>query len=224
MWLLSSVLSSHKFYYVTLIEHTLTDTGTVEVICAMDVTYFNHKLADMVSFVLLFLAPLVMITALYTRIGVFLHEQEQRWALRENHRVNRNNMRTRPELLSTVKFRRTDVIAKCNSQSRVRTCIHRRRKRHAVKVLVTIPISFALCNFPFHVGKILQNYFELYESDNPWLELVAPLTFLFMCVNSAVNPFLHALFKRDFRRCLIHVLSCKGREEGEIARSFRSFV
>ena len=234
----------------------------------MDVRNFNHKLADMITFILLFLLPLTIITILYTKIAIFLHEQHKRWTGQAHSNASSSSTNSdRPLVLTSVEaavaMAATNNVeyvslqssserdgasatgmnsegsqepnpfvdcreftgptfsrAQQQSQWRSVARICNEKRRRVVKTLIIIAICFAVCNLPFYIQKILQNYFHLYENDNPWLELLAPLTFLLICVNCAVNPFLHALLNRNFQNCLKEILVCKHRRDfGRLARN-----
>ena len=70
VWFFSAVLSFHRFYYVTTMEHQLDQDEETEVFCAMDMTNFNHKMTDVVTFFLLFFLPLIAITILCTKAAL----------------------------------------------------------------------------------------------------------------------------------------------------------
>jgi hypothetical protein len=71
VWILSALISSPRFYYFSTMSMPHAD-GKVEILCLPNRLKYNSKTADMISMVLLFLVPLLVITVLYFRIGVSL--------------------------------------------------------------------------------------------------------------------------------------------------------
>ena len=270
-------------------EHQLDQDDEIEIFCAMDVTNFNHKIADVVTFFLLFFLPLIAITILCTKAALYLGEQGRQWMVvsqenielnilhsdiallgeqqrfsRVNHqrkfairrtgasryqgvysatsgksldqeREINENRQPDDSQISGSSSRRTSQVDQNNGQSRCKypwrnhsvlsqtssSSPHassgaavvvpvqlRQQHLRVMKTLMAVASCFALCNLPFYLQKILQNYFALYDSDNDWLELIPPITFLMMCLNCAINPFLHALLTRRFQQCLVEVVKC----------------
>ena len=288
IWLSSAVLSFPKFYYVTTIEHRLTHTDETEIFCVMDVTKFNHKIADIVTFLLLLLLPLLTIALLCAKAALFLREQRRQWTVdshenmalnshrtpleeqesssRANHRrggairrsapsrcqrthvaaILQNRFETESETIEErppdesqvpgISSRRTSQTDKNDGHPRRNTMILMQipssspsasspsqlcqKHLRVIKMLMAVASCFALCNLPFYLQKMLRNYFALYKSDNEWLELIPPITFLMMCLNCAINPFLHALFTKRFQQCLVEVVKCDVRRRARVPSSF----
>src|SRR4051794_29225863 len=77
VWLTSSLLSFHKFYYAATVQHWVSEIDGDEIICTLVVTDFDVKLADTIAFFLLYLCPAVVMSVMYFRIAVHLRREEK---------------------------------------------------------------------------------------------------------------------------------------------------
>ena len=213
----------------------------------MDMTNFNHKMADVVTFFLLFFLPLIAITILCTKAALAapcLREQGQQWMLDSEENMELNVLQPEIVLLGEQqRFSRVKHQSKCavrragtsrcqgvchatprnscenkseinadrqpddpqnlGSSSRITFQVDpnigqwstkcplanhmilsqtpssspnascgaavevpfqlRQRHLRVMKMLMAVASCFALCNLPFYLQKILENYFSLYD-------------------------------------------------------------
>ena len=78
-------------------------------------------------------------------------------------------------------------------------------------MLVVIVLTFALLNLPFHVRKLCINYLPSFDLTSDTSTFIAPLTYLLMYGNCALNPILYAFFSKQFRSSLRDLLRCQRR-------------
>ena len=74
-----------------------------------------------------------------------------------------------------------------------------RTRQAAIRMLIVIVITFALCNFPYHLRKICQYYVPNYNIHGSLNQFMTPITFLLMYTNCALNPILYAFMSKHFR-------------------------
>lgn len=87
--------------------------------------------------------------------------------------------------------------------------------RKVVKLLVAVVLSFALCNFPLHLRKMLLYYYDGYHAVSDFALLATPITHLLTYLNSALNPLLYSFMSHNFRCCVRDVLSCRYNIKGK---------
>ncbi|KAL3208890.1 hypothetical protein MRX96_038522 [Rhipicephalus microplus] len=97
-----------------------------------------------------------------------------------------------------------------------------RPRRKVIRLLVAVVLSFALCNLPFHARKLWQHWSKEYNGSSPGAAILTILTNLVLYLNSGINPFLYALFSRNFRQCMADVLFCRNHRFRSKSRS--SFI
>ncbi|CAG7825425.1 unnamed protein product, partial [Allacma fusca] len=80
VWILSALLSSPRLYYVVTVTNSFpTRKGEPmrdEVICTLHLSIYDSSTAAVIQFILLFLSPLIIISLLYAKIGLFLRQRE----------------------------------------------------------------------------------------------------------------------------------------------------
>lgn len=76
-----------------------------------------------------------------------------------------------------------------------------------IRLLVAVVISFAICVLPHHIRLLLQ-YWHIYQG----IELLSPISFMILYLNSALNPILYALFSDHFRKSFKESISCNRRK------------
>ncbi|CAG7825217.1 unnamed protein product [Allacma fusca] len=79
VWLLSGILNLPRILYVVLIRNPrVSDNGEVseDIICSIGSHLFPSETMEMIQFLLLFILPLMVISVLYYKIGMFLHQRE----------------------------------------------------------------------------------------------------------------------------------------------------
>lgn len=84
-----------------------------------------------------------------------------------------------------------------------------RPRRKVIRLLVAVVFSFALCNLPFHARKLWQHWSKEYNGSSPGAAILTVVTNLVLYLNSGINPFLYALFSKNFRQCMADVLFCR---------------
>ena len=82
-------------------------------------------------------------------------------------------------------------------------------RQAAIRMLIVIVITFAACNFPFHLRKICQYYMANYNLWSSFNQFITPITFVLMYTNCAVNPILYAFMSKNFRSSLKDLLRLK---------------
>ena len=92
-------------------------------------------------------------------------------------------------------------------RSRVLLC---KKRKRALRMLLSIVVAFAVLNLPFHVWKLCRNYLRFCDmgysrgGENPW----AQFTLILLHASCAVNPLLHAFMSQGFRASLKDLLRC----------------
>ncbi|KFM79479.1 Neuropeptides capa receptor, partial [Stegodyphus mimosarum] len=124
---------------------------------------------------LFFVAPISLITALYVRIALALHQS------RNLHRS-------------------TSESAQCRAE---RERSKARSRRMVVRMLVAVVIAFFVCWAPFHAQRLLFLYVSLYSTWTDTLRLINQNLFTlagcFYYFNSTINPILYSVMSNRFR-------------------------
>ncbi|XP_049275921.1 trissin receptor isoform X2 [Rhipicephalus sanguineus] len=94
-----------------------------------------------------------------------------------------------------------------------------RPRRKVIRLLVAVVFSFALCNLPFHARKLWQHWSKEYNGSSPGAAILTVVTNLVLYLNSGINPFLYALFSKNFRQCMADVLLCRNHRFRSKSRS-----
>ncbi|CAN7939209.1 unnamed protein product [Ixodes hexagonus] len=81
-------------------------------------------------------------------------------------------------------------------------------RRKVIRLLVAVVLCFAICNLPFHARKLWQHSKE-YNGSSTAAAILTVVTNLVLYLNSGINPFLYALFSKNFRQCMADVLFCR---------------
>ena len=71
-----------------------------------------------------------------------------------------------------------------------------RSRESAIRVLIIIVVTFAVCSFPYHLRRICLYYVSSYDISSSFNQLLTPVTFLLMYANCAVNPVLYAFLSK----------------------------
>ena len=80
--------------------------------------------------------------------------------------------------------------------------IRYKQRKNVVRMFISIVITFAVLNLPFHVRKLCINYLPSFDLASDMSTLIAPITFLLMYANCAINPILYAFMSKHFRTSL----------------------
>ena len=112
--------------------------------------------------------------------------------------------------------RRGTSIKRTKSTKRLSTARNLRDGREAirsrqtvVRMLIVIVVTFAVCNFPFHLRKMFQYWWPNYDYVSVYSTLATPLTNLIMYSNCAINPIIYAFMSKTFRSSFRDLLCCR---------------
>ncbi|XP_068162071.1 pyroglutamylated RF-amide peptide receptor [Antennarius striatus] len=129
--------------------------------------------------VALFLLPLAAMLFLYSRIGVEL------WIRK---RVGDSSV------LNTMNHREISKIS--------------RKKKRAVKMMVTIVLLFTICWAPFHTVHMLFEYYDLERKyDGVTLNMILAIVQAIGFFNSFNNPIVYAFMNENFKKSCVSTLS-----------------
>ncbi|XP_022046694.1 pyroglutamylated RF-amide peptide receptor [Acanthochromis polyacanthus] len=129
--------------------------------------------------VALFLLPLAAMLFLYTRIGIEL------WIRK---RVGDTSV------LNTMHHREISKIS--------------RKKKRAVKMMVTIVLLFTICWAPFHTVHMLFEYYDLEKKyDGVTLNMIIAVVQAIGFFNSFNNPIVYAFMNENFKKSCVSTLS-----------------
>ncbi|XP_029954273.1 pyroglutamylated RF-amide peptide receptor [Salarias fasciatus] len=137
--------------------------------------------------VALFVLPLAAMLFLYTRIGIEL------WIRK---RVGDASV------LNTMNHREISKIS--------------RKKKRAVKMMVTIVLLFTVCWAPFHTVHMLFEYYELEKKyDDVTLNMILAIVQAIGFFNSFNNPIVYAFMNENFKKSCVSTLSHCLRKHGQ---------
>ncbi|XP_031171180.1 pyroglutamylated RF-amide peptide receptor [Sander lucioperca] len=129
--------------------------------------------------VALFLLPLAAMLFLYTRIGIEL------WIRK---RVGDSSV------LNTMNHREISKIS--------------RKKKRAVKMMITIVLLFTICWAPFHTVHMLFEYYDLENKyDGVTLNMIIAIVQAIGFFNSFNNPIVYAFMNENFKKSCVSTLS-----------------
>ncbi|KAM3592177.1 uncharacterized protein V6R79_014053 [Siganus canaliculatus] len=129
--------------------------------------------------VALFLLPLIAMLFLYTRIGIEL------WIRK---RVGDSSV------LNTMNHREINKIS--------------RKKKRAVKMMITIVLLFTICWAPFHTVHMLFEYYDLENKyDGVTLNMIIAIVQAIGFFNSFNNPIVYAFMNEKFKKSCVSTLS-----------------
>ncbi|XP_045073454.1 LOW QUALITY PROTEIN: pyroglutamylated RF-amide peptide receptor-like [Coregonus clupeaformis] len=129
--------------------------------------------------VALFLMPMAAMLFLYTRIGIEL------WIRK---RVGDSSV------LSTMNHREVNKIS--------------RKKKRAVKMMITIVLLFTVCWAPFHTVHMLFEYNDLEKnSDEVTVNMIVAVVQAIGFSNSFNNPIIYAFMNENFKKSCVATLS-----------------
>ncbi|CAG7718895.1 unnamed protein product, partial [Allacma fusca] len=80
VWITSALICLPRLYFIITIENPIPmKDGEYEVICALGASFFFSPAADLIHFTFLFLLPLIIISILYVKVGLFLRQRDRFW-------------------------------------------------------------------------------------------------------------------------------------------------
>ncbi|XP_064485309.1 trissin receptor-like [Ornithodoros turicata] len=98
-------------------------------------------------------------------------------------------------------------------------CSALRPRRKVIRLLVVVVFSFAMCNLPFHARKLWQYWSTEYNGSSTTAAILTVVTNLVLYLNSGLNPFLYALFSKNFRKSMADLLFCRAQRKRLKSRS-----
>lgn len=164
------------------------------------------KTYTIVLFVLLYMAPLLIMAVLYTALILKLWFQSS------------------PDVSASACRRQSEEalsIARVFSDEKAKSSRSSRSKKIVLKMLVTVVVVFALCWLPMHIRVFL--YF--FNKDDykcglpPFLDFIG---YFLGHVNSALNPWIYVTFSESYRQSFKAVLfnRCAVRRKPKLTRHY----
>ncbi|KAL7869724.1 hypothetical protein AOLI_G00137120, partial [Acnodon oligacanthus] len=139
----------------------------------------HRKIYTTFIMVALFLLPLAAMLFLYTRISIEL------WIRKRVGDVS---------VLSTMNHREISKIS--------------RKKKRAVKMMITIVLMFTICWAPFHTVHMLFEYNDLESKyDDVTLNMIIAVVQAIGFSNSFNNPIVYAFMNENFKKSCVSTLS-----------------
>jgi hypothetical protein len=172
--------------------------------------FFNEEEAPktytVVLFVLLYMAPLIIMAVLYASLILKL------W------------FRCSPEVSTSASRRQSEEalsIARVFSDEKSKSSRSSRSKKIVLKMLVTVVVVFALCWLPMHV-RVFLYYFNRDDYKcglPPFLDFIG---YFLGHVNSALNPCIYVTFSESYRQTFKAVLfsKCRTKKRATIPRHY----
>ena len=126
----------------------------------------------------------------------------------DDARVNNGHV-TDPEPGLGYTFRRKRVIKRLSRAKNLRGGREALKSRQTVvRMLIVIVLTFAVCNFPFHLRKMIQYWWPNYDYVSVFSTLATPLTHLIMYANCAINPIIYAFMSKTFWSSFKELVCC----------------
>nr|XP_046908755.1 neuromedin-U receptor 2-like [Dermatophagoides farinae] len=170
------------------------------------------ELIMLLSTIIFFLIPLIIITYLYYKIAkklkkaTKLDNMNSHYYQHQNQNQNHYQHHHQHQHQSDIGQLNDHVISRKIIQSR----------RIVIRMLVVIVIVFTFCWSPFHAQRLLFLYVTLYSSWNMVLRQINGILFLsagcLYYLNSSLNPLIYSLLSTRFRAAfMLYVQTCCGR-------------
>ncbi|RUS83149.1 hypothetical protein EGW08_009096, partial [Elysia chlorotica] len=74
-------------------------------------------------------------------------------------------------------------------------------RKRVIRLLVVVLLTFAICVLPFHLKYVLL-FWDIYPTLSSRMDVLSPLAFVMLYMNSALNPIVFWVFSDTFRRSL----------------------
>ncbi|GBM17742.1 Trissin receptor [Araneus ventricosus] len=97
-------------------------------------------------------------------------------------------------------------------------------RRKVIRLLVSVVLTFAFCNLPFHARKLWQNWSPGYDGTSNTSVIFTITTTLILYMNSGINPFLYAILSENFRASMVDVILCKLNRMHKTRAATRSLI
>ncbi|KAJ9582929.1 hypothetical protein L9F63_022732, partial [Diploptera punctata] len=242
VWVASALYSAPRFIWVGTVTTNLTN-GMTETICITQRRKYDSKLFDMINFTVLYVAPLLVMTVLYSLIAVTLWHSSRGlerhylettvtngmgppFCKTDNPRIKFEKRAMSESHISISRTAGASLIrgnkaSPGGCQAPIAESYHAsssqnvlRARRGVIRMLIVVVLTFALCNLPYHARKMWQYWSPDYVGGSTFSSLFTPLTFLVTYFNSGVNPLLYAFMSRNFRKGMRELLCCSLRGGG----------
>ena len=224
---MSATICLPCLYYNTTIDipsESINDDGTVKVYCIGGERWlYDLRTADVVSIILLFIVPLIIITILCARIGAVIWKRSA--VMRSVQDSGKSEDDGFPEVPHDSIV--TVVSAPSNDTEAAEGGLERLQEIDDIetddenfflaRLLIVLVTSFALCNFFYHLDTIFNYYLPNYPYEEGYFHEIFPLfAFTLMHTNSAINPILYAYMSRTLGQASKNY--CGERKRGETWR------
>lgn len=80
-------------------------------------------------------------------------------------------------------------------------------RKKVIRLLISVVITFGVCVLP-HMMKVVNHYWMLFDLPHSADTILSPISFIVLYLNSVLNPFLYAMFSKNFRRSFKEALPC----------------
>ncbi|XP_038574371.1 neuromedin-U receptor 1-like [Micropterus salmoides] len=151
-------------------------------ICYVVKPIWMYNLIILISTLVFFLLPMLMISILYLLIGLQLHRERVRTVV-----DTRGNFG--PESLSRSHMQKLN-----------------KRNLQVTKMLCVLVVVFGLCWAPFHVDRLMWSYMDTSSKQHHKVfEYVHIISGVCFYLSSAINPILYNLMSTRFREMFSHV-------------------
>ncbi|XP_076000861.1 neuromedin-U receptor 1-like [Genypterus blacodes] len=152
-------------------------------ICGLVKPTWIYNLIILISTLLFFLLPMLIISVLYLLIGMRLHSE-----------------RVMSEVESRSSFG-PESLSSANKQKQ------RTRHRQVTKMLCVLVVVFGLCWAPFHVDRLMWSYMDTWSAQHLKIfEHVHIVSGVCFYLSSSVNPILYNLLSTRFREMFRQVM------------------
>ncbi|XP_030607398.1 neuromedin-U receptor 1-like [Archocentrus centrarchus] len=151
-------------------------------ICHVVKPTWMYNLIILISTLVFFLLPMLIISILYLLIGLRLRRERVMTVVDTNCSFG-------PESISSSNKQRLS-----------------RRNVQVTKMLCVLVVVFGLCWAPFHVDRLMWSYINVsFEQHRKIFEHVHVISGVFFYLSSAVNPILYNLMSTRFREMFSHI-------------------
>ncbi|KAM4728023.1 neuromedin-U receptor 1-like [Anableps anableps] len=151
-------------------------------ICNLVKPAWMYKMIILISTLVFFALPLLIISILYLLIGLQLHREKIR------------------NLAAANNSSRTDSMSRSHKQRLSK------RNLQVTKMLCVLVIVFSLCWAPFHVDRLMWGYIDLSSPQHQMIfESVHIISGVCFYLSSVVNPILYNLMSTRFRERFSHI-------------------